>query len=137
MGSSDGFDGWYHPAAAKSEMETAAAELSQEGLTISVQEPVILDLPYFSGSDSDTNRAFAYKQSMENALGGMVRVELIACGDMNEVLYAGYYVTMGYEANYDIYDRSGWGPDYGDPQTYLNALLPGYEGYMTKMLGIF
>ena len=55
----------------------------------------------------------------------------------NLLYYAGYYISAGYEANYDIYDLSGWGPDYGDPQTYLSAMLPWYEGYMTRMLGIF
>ena len=119
------------------ELQTAIAELAQQGIVVSPEQPVYLDLPYFSGSDYDTNRANAYRQSVENVLGGAVRINLIPCGDMNDVLYAGYYVTMGYETNYDVYDRSGWGPDYGDPQTYLDALLPHYEGYMTKMLGIF
>lgn len=137
IGSSDGFDGWFQPQAAVAELQTAIAELAQQGIVVSPEQPVYLDLPYFSGSDYDTNRANAYRQSVENVLGGAVRINLIPCGDMNDVLYAGYYVTMGYETNYDVYDRSGWGPDYGDPQTYLDALLPHYEGYMTKMLGIF
>ena len=38
---------------------------------------------------------------------------------------------------HDIYDLSGWGPDYGDPQTYLDTMLPDYAGYMTKCMGIF
>ena len=42
-----------------------------------------------------------------------------------------------YEANYDIYDLSGWGPDYGDPSTYLDTFLPDYAGYMIKCIGIF
>ena len=96
-----------------------------------------LDLPYFSGGDAQTNRANAYKQSVERTLGGAVRVQLVPCADSNQVYYAGYYISAGYEANYDIYDLSGWGPDYGDPKTYLSTLLPGYEGYMTRMLGIF
>ena len=137
LGSSDGFDGWYDPQNAATELATAIDELSAQGVTVGPEEPIYLDLPYFSGSDYDTNRANAYRQSVENALGGAVRVNLIACTDLNDVLYAGYYVTMGYETNYDVYDRSGWGPDYGDPQTYLDTFLPRYEGYMTKMLGIF
>jgi len=32
---------------------------------------------------------------------------------------------------------SGWGPDYGDPQTYLDTFLPDYAGYMVKCTGIF
>ena len=36
-----------------------------------------------------------------------------------------------------MYDVSGWGPDYGDPQTYLNTFAPEYAGYMIKCLGIY
>lgn len=130
LGSSDGFDGWYNPEAAAKEMEIAKKEL---GLT----EPVVLEIPYFSGNDAHANRVNAYKQSVESALKGTVRIQPIPCADRNQVNYAGFYITLGYEANYDIYDLSGWGPDYGDPQTYLSAMLPWYEGYMTRMLGIF
>lgn len=132
IGSSDGFDGWYNPQAAQEELAVAMKELG-----FGPENPVYLDLPYFSGGDAQTNRANAYKQSVERSLGGAVRVRLVPCADSNQVYYAGYYISAGYEANYDIYDLSGWGPDYGDPKTYLSTLLPGYEGYMTRMLGIF
>lgn len=136
-GSSDGFDGWYSPENAARELELAVDELNEQGVTVSAENPIYLDLPYFSGVDYYTNRANAYKQSVEKVLKGAVRINLVACPDMNSVYYAGYYIGYGSEANYDIYDLSGWGPDYGDPQTYLDALLPQYAGYMTKMLGIF
>ena len=136
-GSSDGFDGWYDPENAAQELAVAISELAQQGIEISADNPIYLDLPYFSGVDHYTNRANAYKQSVEKALGGAVRINLVACSDMNSVYYAGYYLGFGYEANFDIYDLSGWGPDYGDPQTYLDTLLPQYAGYMTRMLGIF
>ncbi len=131
-GSSDGYDGWYDPETARQELALAKKELGP-----SADAPIWLDLPYFSGSDAQTNRANAYKQSVERNLGGAVRIRLVPCGDINEAYYAGYFISMGTEANYDVYDLSGWGPDYGDPQTYLSTLLPGYEGYMTRMLGIF
>ena len=136
-GSSDGFDGWYDPETAAQELSVAITELAQQGIEVSPQAPIYLDLPYFSGADHYTNRANAYKQSVEKALGGAVRINPVACPDMNSVYYAGYYIGYGYEANFDIYDLSGWGPDYGDPQTYLDTLLPQYAGYMTKLLGIF
>lgn len=136
-GSSDGFDGWHNPQAAARELETAIAELNRQGLEITAENPIYLDLPYFSGADHYTNRANAYKQSVEKALKGLVKINPVACSDMNTVYYAGYYIGYGYEANFDLYDLSGWGPDYGDPQTYLDTLLPQYAGYMTKMLGLF
>lgn len=136
-GSSDGYDGWYDPKEAVRELEIAIAELAEQGLEISPENPIYLDLPYFSGADHYTNRANAYKQSVEKALGGAVRINPVACSDMNTVYYAGYYIGYGYEANFDLYDLSGWGPDYGDPQTYLDTFLPQYAGYLTKMLGLF
>lgn len=136
-GSSDGFDGWHNPQAAVRELKTAIEELSQQGVVITAENPIYLDLPYFSGADHYTNRATAYKQSVEKALNGLVRVNPVACSDMNTVYYAGYYIGYGYEANFDLYDLSGWGPDYGDPQTYLDTFLPQYAGYLTKMLGLF
>ncbi|MBQ3215534.1 MAG: peptide ABC transporter substrate-binding protein [Oscillospiraceae bacterium] len=137
LGSSDGFDGWYNPQVAREELALAVEQLRQQGIEISAEEPVILELPYFSGGDTQTNRAYAFKLSVEQSLGALVRVRLIPCAEKDQVYYSGYYATAGDEANYDVYDLSGWGPDYGDPQTYLSALLPGYEGYMTRMLGIF
>ena len=78
-----------------------------------------------------------YKQSIEAALGGKVIINLVDCKDADEWYYTGYYADYGYQGNYDTYDVSGWGPDYGDPATYLDTYLPDYSGYMTKNLGIF
>lgn len=136
-GSSDGFDGWYDPQKAAAELELAVAQLEAQGIRITAEDPVYVDFPYFFGSEANTNRANAYKQSVESALGGRVVVNLVGCSDSYDVYYAGYYISMGSEANYDVYDSAGWGPDYGDPQTYLNTLLPDYAGYMTMMLGIY
>jgi ABC-type oligopeptide transport system substrate-binding subunit len=32
---------------------------------------------------------------------------------------------------------SGWGPDYGDPSTYLDTFQGEGAGYMTKVIGLF
>lgn len=134
---SDGFDGWYNPEAAVAELETAIEELAAAGVEVSAENPIVFDYPYASNSESYTNRANVYKQSIESVLGGKVIVNLVACVDYNEWYYAGYYTSYGYEANYDMYDLSGWGPDYGDPQTYLDTFLPDYAGYMAKCCGIY
>lgn len=136
-GSSDGFDGWYNAANAMEELNAAIAELKTQGVEISASNPIYIDLPYFSGSEVYANRAQAYKASIEKSLGGAVVVNLVACSDSEDWYSAGYYCSAGYEMNFDIYDVSGWGPDYGDPQTYLDTFLPDYSGYMTMMTGIF
>ena len=61
-------------------------------------------------------------------------INLVDAVDLGGWYYAGYYANYGYEANYDVYDVSGWGPDFGDPCSYLDTMLPDYEGYMTNVL---
>lgn len=136
-GSSDGFDGWYNPEAAMEELQTAIEELSADGVEISADNPIHLDLPYPANNEQYTNRANAFKQSLESALGGAVILDLVAGDSFDDWYYAGYYPTYGYEGNYDMNDVSGWSPDYGDPQSYLDTLLPDYAGYMVKAMGIF
>ena len=136
-GSSDGFVGWYDPAVAQEYLAAAIEELGALGLEISAENPIYLDLPCWMTNESYANRGNAYKQSIEAALGGAVIVNLVECVDVSEWYYAGYYPSTGAEGNYDICDLSGWGPDYGDPQTYLDTMLPDYSGYMTKAIGLF
>ena len=137
IGSSSQFDGWYNPDAAAAELAIAVEELAAQGIEVSAENPIYLDLPYFSGSEAYGNRANAYKQSIETVLGGAVIINLVECVDSTAWYYAGYYCNYGYEGNYDVYDVSGWGPDYGDPQSYLDTFLPEYAGYMVKMIGLY
>lgn len=136
-GSSDGFEGWYNVDNAVEELNTAIAELEKDGITIDESNPVVLDLPYPSNSEIYVNRANAIKKSVEAALGGKVIINLVECKDVDEWLYAGYYVQTGQEANYDLYDCTGWSPDYGDPSSYLDTYLPDYAGFVTKNIGIY
>jgi len=137
IGASSGFDGWYNPEAAKAELATAIEELAAEGVEISAENPIYLDYPVYTGSETYANRGEAFKQSVENALDKMVIINKTSCETSQDWYYAGYYTDYGYEANYDIYDVSGWGPDYGDPQTYLDTFQSDFAGYMIKCCGIF
>ena len=136
-GSGDGYDGWYNPDNAAAELAVAIQELAEEGVTVDAQNPIYLDLPYVSSSETYSNKANAYKKSVESALGGKVIINLVSCSDLAEWYYCGYYTAAGYESNYDIYDLTGWIPDYGDPCSYLDTMLPDYAGYQTKCLGIY
>lgn len=134
---SDGFDGWYNPENAVEELNTAIEELAEEGITIDESNPIQIEYPYPSAVEVYTNKANSYKKSVEAALGGKVVINLVDAVDVDGWYYAGYYVNYGYEQNYDVYDVSGWSPDFGDPCSYLDTMLPDYEGYMTKCFGIF
>ena len=134
---SDGYDGWYNPTEAVKELDKAIEALAKDGVEISKENPIYLDLPYFSGSELRTQMANSYKKSVEASLDGKVIINLVECTSADQWYYTGYYTDYGYQSNYDIFDLSGWGPDYGDPQTYLDTMLDEYAGYMAKCLGIY
>ncbi|MBR2572149.1 MAG: peptide ABC transporter substrate-binding protein [Clostridia bacterium] len=137
IGASSGFDGWYSVENAQAELAVALEELAAEGVEISAENPIQIDYPVFINNDRFANRGEAFKQSIEASLNNCVVITKTPCETADEWYYAGYYTDYGYEANYDIYDVSGWGPDYGDPQTYLDTFQDNYAGYMIKCIGIF
>jgi ABC-type oligopeptide transport system substrate-binding subunit len=137
IGSSDGYDGYYNVDNAKEFLEKAIEELAQQGIVVDEENPIKLEIPYSSATEWVVNTANALKQSVEGALDGKVEIVLAEATDSTDWYYAGYYTTYGYEANYNITDVSGWGPDYGDPSTYLDTFLPDYAGYVVRSLGIF
>ena len=136
-GSSDGYDGWYNADNSWEEMSQAVEELAADGLTIDADNPIQMDVVYASSSEVFTNRANSLKQSIEASTQGLVQVNLVAAADNTDWYYSGYYMNYGYEMNYDFCDLSGWGPDYGDPASYLDTFQPEYAGYMIKSIGIY
>ena len=81
---SDGYDGWYNPTEAVKELDLAIAELKEAGVEISKENPIYLDLPYTSVSESRTQMAQIYKTSVEEALGGKVIINLVSCSSAEE-----------------------------------------------------
>ena len=136
IGSSDGYDGWYNAANAQAFLAKAIEELAAEGVVVNAENPIVIDFPCYS-STVYLNRANAYKQSIEAATNNLIKINIVECAALIDWYYAGYYPPTGAEGNYDVCDVSGWGPDYGDPSTYLDTMLPDYAGYMTKAIGIF
>ena len=135
-GSGDGFDGWFNADAAAAYLDKAVAELAQIGVEVSAEKPIHIDVPYGAFSESVTNRMNAYKQSIEKYTGGKVVVDLVSFPDSSSFSYAYYRTSNGAEANYDITPgTSGWGPDYGDAQSFLDTIQP--YGYMTKNIGLY
>ena len=135
-GSGDGFDGWFNADAAAAYLDKAVAELAQIGVEVSAEKPIHIDVPYGAFSESVTNRMNAYKQSIEKYTGGKVVVDLVSFADSTSFSYSYYRTSNGAEANYDITPgTSGWGPDYGDAQSFLDTIQP--YGYMTKNIGLY
>ncbi len=134
-GSGDGFDGWYSPENARAELELAIADLASIGVEISAENPIYVDYPYGSYAETSTKMANSLKQSVEDALEGKVIVNLIAFDKDTDEESATYRFSAGNEGNFDLSTGSGWGPDYGDAQSYLDTIQ--LYGYMCKNLGLF
>ena len=93
----DGQDGWYNPERAKMFAEKAKEEL---GDTISAW-PIILDYPVYAANENQKNGALAMKDS---------------------TYYSAFYsIPTGEDNAIDFAFGAGWGPDYGDPLTYINC----------------
>ena len=135
VGSGDGFDGWYSADNAKAQLDLAIAELAQVGVDISADAPIYIDIPYATYNQTRTNMVNALKQSLEASLEGKVIVNLIGFDDADSLDDAYYRVNDGSESNFDLEPYAGWGPDYGDAQTYLDTIQP--YGYMCKNIGLF
>lgn len=135
--SGDGYDGWYNPDFAKAELELAAADLAKYGITIDAEHPVCIDYPFEDLTTTAQNQAASVKQSIEAASGGLIQINLVACATSDEYSDSSYNTQYGYEQNDDFTTGSGWGPDYGDPQTYLATLVIDQDGYMLANLGMF
>ncbi len=137
IGSSDGFDGWYNPTNAKAELEQAIEELKADGIQISAEHPIYIDLPVAAQVPQFLAGANVVKKSVETALEGCVIINVIEGADYKDRNDACFYPNIGAEMNYDYNDSAGWGPDYGDPSAYLDTLLPDYTGNCTKYTGLF
>lgn len=127
-------DGWFNADLAKEKLDAAKTELTAAGVTF----PITIDLVYYSGSPSQIAQAQAYKQGIEEVLGAEnVVVNLIEATTSTDYYASGYRAKNGKAGNFDMYYGSGWGPDYGDPSTYLDTFLGYGAGYMTRVIGLF
>lgn len=114
----DGQDAWYNPERAKAFAEKAKEELGDK---VSAW-PVILDYPVFASNENNKNAALAMKKSIEDAIGDYVSVNLVYLEGNSSTYYSAFYsISTGEENSIDFAFGAGWGPDYGDPLTYINC----------------
>ena len=129
----DSVDGWYNPEKAVEHLNAAV-----EALGDTVTYPIQIDVVYYSASDIQTGQANAYKTSLETVLGAdKVQVNLIEATTPEDYYACGYRAANGEAGNYDMFYGSGWGPDFGDPCSYLDTFKGKGAGYMTKVIGLF
>ena len=115
----DGQDAWYNVERAKTFAAAAKAELA---LVIPADQwPIKLDYPVNEASTNNTKAAQAMKKSIEDAIGDYVSVNLVMFKDADDYYAAFYDIGTGEENCIDFSFGAGWGPDYGDPLTYINC----------------
>ena len=128
----DGHDAWYNPELAKTFAERAKEELGD-----SVSEwPIHIDVPVYAASENQKNMQLAMKKSIEDAIGEYVVIDLQFLEGNSSVYYSSFYnMPTGEENSIDLVFGAGWGPDYGDPLTYLHC-FDVHDGDMLNYSGI-
>ena len=113
----DGHDAWYDPERAVAFMELAKDELGD-----SVKEwPVHLDIVEDGTDEQGKNMALAMQKSIEDAIGDYVKIDLNFMDNSDQRLDSYYNVERGEDNSMDVAFGAGWGPDYGDPYTYIHC----------------
>jgi peptide/nickel transport system substrate-binding protein/oligopeptide transport system substrate-binding protein len=133
----DGVDGWFNADEAVKEIKAFEKDFGNNWPKDDSgnKMKIVIDNVYLSTSASVTAQAKSFEELIENVLGQWVDVRLVEAKTTAEYYYSGYYAETGADLNQDIFYGSGWGPDYGDPSTYLDTFAAG--GYMTKVVGLF
>ena len=128
----DGQDAWYNPDLAKKFAEKAKQELGDK-----VKEwPVKLDMPVYAASENNKNQNLAREKAIEDAIGDYVDINLVYLEGNSSVYYSAFYsIPTGADNSIDVSFGAGWGPDYGDPLTYINCFDAEY-GDMLNYSGI-
>ncbi|KXT85279.1 peptide ABC transporter substrate-binding protein [Streptococcus panodentis] len=128
---SDGQDGFYSTEKAKAEFAKAKEALQAEG----VEFPIHLDVPVAQNSTNHVNRMQSLKQSLENTLGkDNISIDLQMMSE-DEALGVTYNAESASQQDWDLNGMVGWDPDYQDPSTYLDILLPGSDSQTKTFLG--
>lgn len=128
----DGHDAWYNPELAKTFAERAKEELGD-----SVSEwPIHIDVPVYAASENQKNMQLAMKKSIEDAIGDYAVIDLQFLEGNSSVYYSSFYnQPTGEDNSIDLVFGAGWGPDYGDPLTYLHC-FDVHDGDMLNYSGI-
>ena len=128
----DGQDAWYNPERAKVFAERAKEELGDKVASW----PVHLDVPVYAASENQKNMQLAMEKAIEDAIGDYVQIDLQFLEGNSSVYYSAFYNQPdGVSNSIDLVFGAGWGPDYGDPLTYLHC-FDIHDGDMLNYSGI-
>lgn len=125
----DAQDPYYNPTKAKAYMAKAKAELTAKGVKFPIELDVAADVSYTKGMKMDQS----LKAGLEALFGtDTLKINIIEM-DSDNYDASTYYAETGSQSNYDIGNTTGWGPDYGDPYTFLQTLEPVVGALLTPI----
>jgi len=94
--------------------------LTAKGVKFPIQLDTATDISYTKGLKGDQS----LKANLEAVFGtDTLRVNVVEM-DTDNADASTYYAESGSQSNYDIGGYTGWGPDFGDPYTFLQTLEP-------------
>jgi len=125
----DAQDPYYNPTKAKAYMAKAKAELTKQGVKFPIELDVASDVSYTKGMKMDQS----LKAGLEEFFGAdTIKVNIVEM-DTDNYDASTYYAETGAQSNYDIGNTTGWGPDYGDPYTFLQTFEPVVGALLTPI----
>ena len=125
----DAQDPYYNPTKAKAYMAKAKAELTKQGVKFPIQLDIATDVSYTKGMKMDQS----LKAGLEELFGtDNIKVNVVEM-DTDNYDASTYYAETGAQSNYDIGNTTGWGPDYGDPYTFLQTFEPVVGALLTPI----
>ncbi|MGN1390214.1 MAG: peptide ABC transporter substrate-binding protein, partial [Bulleidia sp.] len=127
---SDGQNPFYSKDEALAYLDAAR----EDGLDISADNPIHLDMLVPETSKRLVDQAQSLKDSIESNTDGQIIIELVM-RDMDTVRNIAYYSMSPAEADYDISTFTGWSPDYADPKSFVDIYSP-VSGYYMKSMGL-
>ena len=124
---------YFNEATALDLAKKAKAELAAENVTF----PVHIDYLCYNSADTFLAQAQLLKKRVEkivNADGtNLVEINIQGTSSMSNYETSHFLAPTGADMNFDLSSGTGWGPDYGDPATFLNTLA--WEGDLFGNLG--
>ncbi|GFH41836.1 peptide-binding protein [Lactococcus hodotermopsidis] len=114
--------GTYNVDLAKATFAKAKEALKAEGVTVSKEAPIVLDVPVRETATTTIASWASLSNTLNTVFDGEVKINSIKLAE-DPYLQAAFSFKTAAEADFD-FAISGWGPDYADPSTYLNIFGP-------------
>lgn len=122
-------DSYYNIDTAASLAQKAKKELEAQGVTL----PVQIDYLVYDTSDVMVNQAEILKDRIEKNIGFLAKINIQTAG-LSDYENSHFMAPSGADMNFDLSSGTGWGPDYGDPATFLSTLT--WQGDLYNNLGL-